>query len=245
MVTKLKFHVLIWRLLICLCLALTTTCTDDESNVAEDYDDESTAAEEAQKRMNNGEYQDAIDLLLYEIEQDPTVYAYYPLLSAAYAGLAGVSLLDIVASGSSPTEGSGGGGFSAVTPFLPSDYGRTEIDYVSSAIAALDEIPAELFGTEGDPDFGSSATFQYALYSLIRATMVVNLYTDAEGNFTAESLAGLTEEDIAIILTSLAGAAGVGDPQFSSSAQTTVDEINSSPGSTSAEQLANYLGGNS
>lgn len=219
-------------------------CADEESNVAEQYDDESTAAEEAQKHMNAGEYQEAVDLLLYEIEYDPTYYNLYPLLSAAYAGLAGVSLLDIVASGGTPAAGSSGA-FSAVTPFLPVGYGRTEIDYVSSAILALDQIPAELFGEEGDEDFGTSATFQYALYNLIRATMVINLYADAEGNFTSESLAGITEEDLAIVLTSLSGAAGIGDPNFSSTAQTTVEAINSSPGSTSGEQLASYLGSGS
>jgi hypothetical protein len=227
--------------LACCLLIFVSHCEDDESSMAEDYDDESTSAEEAQKRMNNGDYQEAIDLLLYELELDPTFYELYPLLSAAYAGLAGVSLLDIVASGGAPASSSGGG-FGAVSPFLPAGYGRPEIDNVSNAIGSLDQIPAELFGAEGDPKFGSSATFQYALYSLIRATMVLNLYADESGNFTSESLAGLTEADLAIILTSLAGAAGVGDPQFSASAQETVDEINAAPGATTGEQLSNYLG---
>src|SRR5690606_34740525 len=126
----------------------------------------------AKELMNKGDYDGAIAILEPLVEVQPDVHSRKRLLAAAYAGKVGVSILAIVSQQFSGGDEDGGDSiFDQLDRFLPSDYGLAEVEILDLAVTVLNSIPAELRGSEGDPDYGESAEFQLSLYQTLYATM--------------------------------------------------------------------------
>jgi hypothetical protein len=193
--------------------------------------------------MNDGDYVAAIDLLEPLIARAPLEYQNFTLLAAAYAGRAGVTVLDIVKAQLSRASDEDSSIFGMVLQVLPAGYTDAHMADVQAAINLLLRIPASRVGPKGDPTYGQSAQLQLIIYNAVYSAMLVGRFTDAAGNFTAESLRNLDAEDAAEVLSALRAmiAAGEIDDGLSQGAQQALDEIDLSEGSNDEERLRRYL----
>ena len=198
-----------------------------------------TPEQEARALMNDGKYQEAIDILQPLVTAEPEQYGRMPLLSAAYADLAGVSLLGIL---DAQLSASGGDSvFDQLDGFLPSSYGSSEIATMSTSVEQLEAIPSSERGATGDPDYGASAELQLLIYRAVYATMFLNQFvTVIDGNIDPNALSEMTAADAAEILGALRAAAADGG-EGSEAVNETLAEIDASPGATDEEKLENYM----
>jgi len=216
------------------------------TNVAAD-NAEKTPEQEARELMNAGKYQEAIDILEPLVEKEPDEHGRRPLLAAAYAGVSGVSVLDLVSAqfGSEDEDEDGDSVFNKVDDFLPEGYDRDEVDIVALAVEVLETIPEDLRGTEGDPEYGESAEFQLTLYRTVYATMYLNLFvTFTNGEIDLDALLEMSEEDAAAILRTLVEAtrdSGEANEALSESIDDTLEDIDGAEGETDTERLQNFI----
>jgi len=215
-------------------------------NVGENFESK-TPLQEAKAKMNNGDYQGAVDILEPLADSEPEVYGRLPLLSAAYLALAGVDLISMLKN--QITAGTGTSLFDQLGSFLPIGYTRTEVTLVDTGVQRLKRIPEELRGADGDPEYGESALFQLILYEAIYSSMLVNLFVgvDANGDIDISKLEEMTLDDVRSILDSLESAqinAAAGSSVSSEAIGETLDEIDASEGADDREKLINYIGSN-
>lgn len=203
--------------------------------------------EKAQELMNDGDFVGAIALLEPLVENEPEGYARFPLLAAAYAGLAGVDIISILKS--MLTGGDTASPFALILDFIPEDATEESADILDKGVSILNQIPIELIGAEGDEAYGTSAELQLVLYQTVYATMLLRLTLnfDANGEIDLDSLENLSLEDARRILDALGGAAAVAPSgenaqAVGGSVQSTLDDIDSQEGDDDAERLRNYLG---
>jgi len=224
--------------------AFATSC--GTANIGEKYESK-TALQQAKEKMNNGDYQGAIDILEPLADSEPEVYGRLPLLAAAYLAIAGIDLVSMLKN--QITAGSGDSIFEQMGSFLPEGYTRTEVDLVDTGVQRLKRIPESLRGAEGDPEYGESALFQLILYEAIYSSMLVNLFIDVDinGDIDISKLEEMTLDDVRSILSSLASAqnnAAAGSNISSEAIGETLDEIEATEGDDDREKLINYIGSN-
>lgn len=223
-------------------LLLTLILGCGEANMSPE--DGASDAERAQKKMNAGDYPGAITILEPMIERDPLNYQNYTLLAAAYAGRAGVTVLDIVQA-QLVDSNTNDPLIRAITKVLPLGYGDSEMEDVQRALRLLQSIPKKNRGPSGDPVYGASAATQLMIYNAVYVAMITGKFADNWGAYSPESLENLGEAEAIAIINALTdivkeGGDGVG---ISSAAQSTLDDIGASPGETDEERLRNYLNG--
>lgn len=220
---------------------LMALCVGCGGNVAEDQA-EKTSEQQAQEKMNDQDYEGAIEILEPLAEEEPEEYFRFPLLAAAYMGNAGVDLVSMLKNQLS--SAASGSIFEQVDSFLPDEYTSTEIAEVAKATSLLAQIPSALRGEEGDETYGASAEFQYVLYNTVYGAMIVNqfLSVDANGNISYEDLENMTDAEVATILAALQSAAASSDDSETSTAVSeALTDIDESDGSTDKEQLISYI----
>lgn len=221
-----------------------------------------TDDENARIALNAGDYSTAIDLFQRGVDAHPEEYSRYPLLAAAYAGRAGVSIIDLAKSqlsrarGSGSSDGSassgGGGFFEQISNFLPSpselgdDAYRQALTDVASAVDALNTIPAALRSTESGASYAASASLQLTLYQSIYSVMYLNLFAinAASGNFDPAQLSSMTEEDATVVVSGLEAAAEAqaqNDPALQAQINAAIAQINSADGTSNKDRLAAFL----
>lgn len=206
-------------------------------------DDDMTPEQKAQALMNEGKYNDALEILEPLYEESPDEYFRIPLLASAYAGSIGVDVFSVLKGQFSGDRESGNDAFAMAADFLPDDYDRDDVDTLNTAIEALLDIPDELVGEDGDSDFGSSAEFQLVLYQALYPTMLLNLIGALDGDINLDDL---SDEEIDLILERLRGAGDSVQSETLSSFSTAIDnttaDIDEQEGDSTRDQLTNYLG---
>jgi hypothetical protein len=202
------------------------SCQDDSQEL--------NAKQKAEKALNNNDAQGAIDILVPYIESVEDDYEAYCLLASAYATRAGLDILSIIQSQMNPQEGGDGSDdvFSQIEAFLPDDTSEETLADINLAIASLESIPFALL--DSDEKYAQSATIQLVLYLPIRASVILVLI---------RSGAYSTTEGLSAILESLQGTLAIpGETAVLQEAvQKTLERIESRPGETQEERLANYL----
>lgn len=209
--------------------------------------DDVAKSDQARIALDEGRYADAVALFEEYIAENPGDFNSHPLLSAAYAGLAGIDIFGIV-SGSLSSGGQSQNLIESLGEFLPTpasagaSFDQNLLD-VKSSVNVLKAIPASLRqNTDGGP-YATSAALQLVLYEASHAIMLINKYSYTAQGLDPSKLSTMTEEDAKAIIDSLlsAGSVSVGD---STVTQDAVNEayasIQSEPGGTLQEKIASY-----
>ena len=215
-----------------------------------------TDDENAAIALDGGDYATAITLLQKQVDLHPTEYSRYPLLAAALAGRAGVSILELAESNlsrgsgdSGSTSGDGGGFIDQISSFLPTpgelgdEAYRAAVADVASAVDALNTIPADLRSAESAERYAASAALQLTLYQSIYSVMYLNLFaiSPVSGQFDPIQLATMTEADATIVIQGLEAAAEAQagtDPALKAQIDAAISQINAEDGSTNKDKLA-------
>ncbi len=169
-------------------------------NMAASYTDD-TPDERAKRALDEGRYDEAIEIYETLIEGAPESYERYPLLSAAYAGKAGVDIVSIVKAQLEDSSGSGSV-FEMMGSFVPADPSDDELAAIQLSIATLEAMPSD-HRSDGSFEYSLGAAFQLTLYLAASSAMVLNQFTTAEGSFTPESLADMSDADVDAIISNL------------------------------------------
>jgi hypothetical protein len=214
---------------------------------------ERTADENARLALDDGDYDRAVKLLAQLVADEPDVYTRYPLLAAAYAGRAGVSVLQLAMQAGDSSGGSGSSLTDALTAFLPTPaalgaeaYAASLAD-VKAAVDLLNAIPEGILAETSGEAYASSASFQLTLYQSAYAVMYLNQFviSAATGAFDPASLAAMTEADALVVIESLAAAGSLAAGESGAAYQAKVNgalaEIQSQEGATSQEKVQAYV----
>jgi hypothetical protein len=214
--------------------------------------------------MSDHDYDLAVQTLEPEVnglkadasKADLEKYRLHPLLAAAYAGRAGVSIFSIIQSQSSPMGGGGSGGLiSQMSSFVPSPAGLAATTYgamiadMAASVGLLQEIPASLLADEQNASFVKSVTLQLTLYLSAHSVMIMNQFilSPTTGAFDASRLANMSDADAEAILNSLTSASqlpGADSPEVRKKIDDALSAIDASPGGSRREKLQDYLAKN-
>lgn len=212
-----------------------------------------TRDEKIRQLLDEGEdasLEEARDLLVEAIEEDPEGYDRHPVLAAVYARLAGIDLLAAAQStfsGGTQGQGENNGVFGQLDTFLPSEVTPAKLASLDAAVSVLDDMPAEHRDSAStEYTYASSASFQFSLYQTFYATMRLKQFTvfRADGTLDPEALAAMTIEDARSILESLAGASSsLPEEQAALGTQIleTLGEIDAAEGADDRERLQNFI----
>ena len=208
-----------------------------------------TPDEQAQAKLNSGDYDGAISQLNDLIAAEPETYSRLPILAAAYAARAGLNILTVAKS-----QFSAGGSlldvFAAFIP-TPKTVGaaayKTHVADMQAAVASLKRIPAALVATTSASDYASSATLQQTIYTAAYSVMFLNQFAVSPdtGKLDAAQLSTMTESDANAILTNFADTGQI--PALGANAgvqaqvAATLTKINAEPGATSKEKIAAFV----
>lgn len=224
-----------------LLLWLVVSC--GTNNLASPYA-EDTPDEKAKKALDEGRYDDAIATYEELISADPEGYQRYALLSAAYAGKAGIDIVNILKAQLGGAS-SGGSVFELVGSFVPAVPSEEQLNAIQSAITTLEAMPLE-HRSAGTYEYSDGAAFQLSLFLAASSVMVLNQFALPTGKFSPDSLADMSDAEVDAVLNNLNAiiatqASGEDQNALQAKAQRTLDGINSQDGSTSRERLVQYL----
>lgn len=236
-------------------LALSFTDCGGDSNVADCEKGKKqvpcsarTADENARLALDQRDYATAIELLQQLVDDDPETYSRYPLLSAAYAGSVGISILDLASA-----QFSGGGTLiDQIASFLPdpADFGddalyKAALVTLNHAVTTLKAIPADKVGLTSEEKYAASATLQLTLYQSAYSVMYLNQFTISAttGQVDLDKLANMTEDDAVVIIQSLAAAGALTQGVEGEALQAKVNEaLAAIQGEDGASNLAKLQG---
>lgn len=235
------------RLLICGLLLVAVGGCQSES-LAEGVT-ENTTEEDARLALADGDYELAIELYTQVISGSPDDYQSYLRLGTAYAGRAGIRLVELVKDQLSSAENTAQTDTSAnvidtIGQFVPNDPSDQQMTDINTAISTIQLMPSD-HRTKGGPySYSNEASFTLNLYLSSSSAMLVNRYseTDVEtGEVSRESLEQMSDEEVDTLLNNLESVASSGDEELGPEVQETLDAINNTEGSTQKEKLLNYL----
>ena len=211
--------------------------------------DKPSAEQIAQNHLNIGEFSAAIEVLTPAIAEEPTNYARYPLLAAAYAGRGGIDILGIARK----KMVSGESALTTFSAFLPmpnnvdaATYQQDLVD-VEAAVSTLRAVPSNILTDSEAFPYSASAILQLTIYQSSYSIMFLNQFiiSPTTGTITVDQLASMTPEQAEQVLTNLLA---VGDlPQLSgnSDMQSAVGAIattiNEQPGATTKDKIVAYV----
>lgn len=222
---------------------------------------EKTDDEKAVIALNEGRFQDAIDILEPLIKAESKKYYRYPRLAAAYASLAGIDLLEAATSQSNADQGNEeSGALGAFDGFIPpykaekrAQY-KVKTDLVQKAFEIIDQMPERQKQASKQYYYGASAEFQLFLYRMMFSAMSLKLYAVPEATSGSELNQEYLEEMIedgqgAVIVEALADASIDAADGFGSEGEgvdaeelsSLVDEIKATEGADLNEKLKNFL----
>ena len=219
-----------------------------------------TPEETARRAMKNHDFDAAVAALVPETEalvadeslSEAQRYRLHPLLSAAYSGRSGFSILTAV---QSPSSGTGGGLIDQMSSFVPSPQGiepatySLRIEDMRLATVTLQHIPATLLVALKDDSYGKSAALQLTLYQAAYSIMLMNQFilSPSTGGFDPSRLSSMTDADAEAILNALSGAGqvpGAQSPELQAKIDSALATIDASPGESRRDKLADYLAKN-
>lgn len=242
-------HGMMRVLLFGVCLVFLVTCST--KNAATSYTAD-TAEEKARKALDGEDYPTAIEEYEKIVEADPSRYNLYPLLAAAYAGAAGIDLVNIVKAQFGNGSEGGGNLFDQLGNYVPSEPSDAQLESIRAAVNVLKSMPeAERDPSQNSNDYASAAAFQLTLYLAVSSAMNINKFvvrTDS-GALDPEKLESMTDADVEAILGNLEDivltqTGGQTNEALSQQVDSTLAAINNQPGSTQKEKLISYLNQN-
>lgn len=206
-----------------------------------------TAEEKARRALDNEDFATAIEGYGKIVEDDPTRYDLYPLLAAAYAGAAGIDLVNIVKARFGADQSTNL--FDQLSSFVPAEPTEVQLTSIRASVNLLKSMPvAERDPAQNDKDYASAAAFQLTLYLAVSSAMNINKFvvkTDT-GTMDPAKLESMTDADVEAILGNLEDivmtqTGGQASEALSAQVNSTLDEINNQPGATQKEKLVSYL----
>jgi hypothetical protein len=210
---------------------------------------EMTQEEKARAALKDGDFTTAINELEDVIAGDPEAYGLLPLLAAAYAGRAGLEILNI-ASAQFKAESNVLDQFSAFIPG-PAEVGeeqyKTNVTDMKAAVTTLLLIPEENITGLSAEDYGTTVTLQRTLYLSSYSAMLINqlAYSASTGSIDPAKLATMSEDEALEVISALSDAALTqatnGDPQLKASLDAALAAIDAQPGDSKKEKLAAYI----
>ncbi len=222
-----------------LCFALSLSAC---SNNILGWVDSKDPAEQAAAYLDQGQADDAIDVLESALQDEPSNWTYVSLLASAKAQKAGVDTTSIAIrlAERSASGGESSSGLLALFTALP-EANLATLKLMSEAVDLMSSIPT---GSLLNAD-----TFKSSLFNVSYSALQIRFY-DADGNGTlsVDELLQMDDKAATGILSSLANAilatAGASGETSAASAEAIASiraEIDSQPGATDAEKLRNYL----
>jgi hypothetical protein len=242
MLDRSSIKVFVSAILLGLCsVLLSVSCGSSFLSIAETED----PATDAVLLLERQKYDEAIAVLDAALADDPSNASYKSLKASALVekyGLDPLSFALAMAENSSSSDESSNG-ITSLFAYLP--------DATSDALAALEEATTLLTGIP-DADKNAAEYFKLSMFQSVRMVMLTKQFSDAVGgDFSAESLENLTEEQALAILDSLSGAANaVASANTDSNGNSGLAAVNitsiqtsiaGQSGSTTSEKLKNYL----
>jgi len=202
-----------------------------------------TGDEIAYDALKNKQFNQAVTHYRELIKKEPNNYQRYPLLSAAYAGLANVDIFDILFSIDFDNKDSEEN-FDAFLP-SPKTLGEQRfmqgLEYMKSAIDILKQMPEEHRTQTKNYPYAQGASIQLGIYQLAYAMMLMKKFIVQKDNkldqHTLNSMTNDEAEEILKILRNLSPTAG-GYPV--PKADKILEDIQKEEGS-SREKLTAYL----
>lgn len=173
----------------------------------------SNAAKSSSQTDKVGYYSKAADILEKLIEFEPTIYRRYSVLSATYAGIAGVELLSFLTSFAQ--NGSGSSIFDLGKENFPSPSDANYTLVRENLTAAVEWIDAKIAAVGNNQADG----FQSASYKMALTLVIANgiLEQTSNGQWTEESLNNLSIEDVDAIVDNLSSIAATLPPEIAGS----------------------------
>jgi len=204
------------------------------SNAYEDFV-EITDEERAHRALNNGRFDQAIDIYLQMIEDEPTEYRYLTLIAAALAARSGIDLVRLVDNSINPNLPL----FEQILDFVPNDPTEEQLADISVSVQYLQMVPPDLT----DSIINASANLQITLYASSHAAMVLSKFykRTVTNQLDPEALDQMTDDDADMIIQSLTIGASSGDTGVGNTVGNTLDAINSADGFSSSEKLKAFL----
>lgn len=200
--------------------------------------DEVSEKEKADAYLENKEYQKAVESYNIVISGDGDDYVSYRKLAAAYAGLAGFNLMDVVADSLGDiVEGSASGEdineqlTELLKEALPNPPTQAQLDAFLSSVNTINTIPDTV--DTGSSDYGTleiQKVVIIAAYSII----FLNFFNDTAGNLDPSKLSNLSDAQADTLVGVLES---LNDPIINS----ILTDVNSQSGSTTTEKVQNYI----
>jgi len=245
---------------VCLKILIAATlgsCGTPGTNVADcDTDSSSvpcterTRDEEIRRALDAGDLPTAIINLEAAIAEEPENYNRYSLIAAAYAGVAGFDIFNVVKA----QFGGSSSIFDVMKNFLPDPVALTTTEYDDSlanmkkSVDILNAIPAEKRDLASGERYATSASLQLTLYQSAYSIMYINkfAYSAASGSsIDVTKLESMSDADAEAILENLAAAAAVQQGAQGEGVSTAVASaeaaIAATEGATTREKLINYM----
>ncbi len=210
---------------------------------------EKTAEEEARAALRSEDFATAIDTLEEFLADHPEEYRLFPLLAAAYAGRAGLKILDVATA----QFGAATDIFAQFSQFVPGPEAvgaaqyRLNVQDMKTSVARLELIPAELLGSVSAEDYASTVALQKSLYQTAYSVMLVNqlAVSATTGSLDPNQLANMTEDEALEVISALSDAAILqasgGDPAVQAKIDAALAAIEAEPGESKKEKLASYI----
>lgn len=207
---------------------------------------EMTDDERAKQALDEGRFDDAIDIYTPLVEAEPENYSRHPLLAAALAARAGIDLVGSMAGGTG--ESGGGSAFDTLGQFVPTSPTDEQMTDLDRAIATLEAMPESHRNGDGTYDYSAGAALQLTLYQTMRSIMLVNRFavrTDT-GSIDPTSLQSMSDEEVAAVLDGLAAAAASSPDSVQGQAISTVLSqtlagVDEQEGETRKDKLIAYM----
>lgn len=218
-------------LMICT-LILSASCGEVSST------NEVSELEKADAYLENREYQNAVNSYQKVINADSDDYVSHRKLAAAYAGVAGFNLMDVIAGSLSEIiAGSDGGSdvneqiTTLLKDALPNPPTQAQLDAFLMAVNTINTIPETV--DTGDSDFG---TLEVQKVVIIAAYSIafVNFFNDSAGNLDPSKLSTLSESQADTLVGVLES---MNDPIINN----ILSDVNAQSGSTTSEKVRNYI----
>ncbi len=232
------------KIIFLMALSLFWGCST--KNAASSYTAD-TDEEKARKALDQEDYAGAIDGYGKIVEGDPTRYDLYPLLAAAYAGAAGIDLVNIVKARFGVDASTNL--FDQLNSFVPAAPTDDQLVSIRASVNLLKSMPeVERDPAQNSKDYASASAFQLTLYLAVSSAMNINKFvvkTDT-GAVDQAKLESMTDADVEAILGNLEDivvtqTGGKASEALSTQVNTTLEAINSQPGATQKEKLVSYL----
>jgi hypothetical protein len=206
-----------------------------------------TRDERAMIALNQGDFGLAAMLLEELVSDEPLEYFRYPRLAAAYGGLAGFDIFNIV-----KLDFGGGQSFlPLIQSIVPSPQNGDVAGYqpllssMNAAVTTLLSMPVDE-RSAGKTSYGASAAFQLTLFQAAFSVMYLNqfFFSPTSGIPDGSQLEAMTDADVTLIMNSLKAASeGQGNEKLTQKIDQAVAQIEGSNGSVK-DGLIQYMNQN-